>query len=208
MEQDGPLDREGEAKPHGQNREAENIDGEATHRKLHGVDWAGIEREYVHGDKSLNRISDIYGPSSTTISKYAKAGGWVRLVGTKRLKGGRPPRQPGMARTKPPPAKIRWRQQFVRRLFMLLDDRLIALEARMADANANFSELSAGEIEREARAVSTIAGCYKKIVELEEAARKAGKSSEMSAVRSEEDADRLRRELAERLERLAPSRTE
>jgi hypothetical protein len=206
MDDNDSLGGEGGAQTHAQNLDAQAIDAgrQEAHRRLYGIDWEAIEREYVHGDKSLDRISAIYGPSGSAIRKYAKAGGWVRLVGTKPLRGGRPPRRPGQPVVKPPSVKLRRQQSFIKRLFKLLDNRLKAMEERMADTHANLQELSAGEIEREARAVSTIASCYAKIVELEEAARKAGQVSETSAVRSAEDADRLRRDLAERLMRLTP----
>ncbi|MBM3543999.1 MAG: hypothetical protein FJX44_05785 [Alphaproteobacteria bacterium] len=182
--------------------ESSDAKQETADRKLHGIDWAGIEHAYLHSGWSVQRIADAYGPSDTTIRKRAKARGWVRLVATVPLRGGRPPRPPGLPEAKKPSVKIRRQRSYVKRLYRLLDSQLSALEACMADTSKTSSAL---EIERAARGTNTIAGCYHKIVELEEAARKAGKASETSAVRSEEDADRLRRDLAERLERLTPA---
>lgn len=58
-----------------------------------------------------------------------KDGGWVRLLGTKKLRPGRKPRPPGEP---PPKPEKQFRRDMARRLLEALDKRLMLLETRMA----------------------------------------------------------------------------
>jgi hypothetical protein len=130
-----------------------------------------------------------------------KAGGWVRLVGTKKLRPGRKPRPPG----EPPPKPAKQlRRDMVKRLLKALDKRLTLLETRMApDAEPGKAMQSAADAERDARTLSGLARLYAKLVELDDAARAGGKGkTDGSKPEATDDADRLRRDLALRLQRL------
>jgi hypothetical protein len=192
MEQDDPLGPEG-----GDRSRAESAGDAPT-----GIDWVGIEREYIYGDKSLNRIAALYGSSSGGIRYRAKRDGWVRLFGTTPLTPGPAARLPRAPR---PNADQLRQRRLARRLFKVIDAKLQEIETRMNKADANAAPPSAADTERDVRSVSSLIGLFDKVVELDEAARKAGKGSETSTVRSEADADRLRRDLAERLGRINPA---
>ena len=130
-----------------------------------------------------------------------KAGGWVRLVGTKKLRPGRKPRPPD----EPPPTPAKkLRRDMVKRLLRVLDKRLTLLETRMApDAELGEAMQSAADAERDARTLSGLARLYAKLVELDDAARAGGKGkTDGSKPEATDDADRLRRDLALRLQRL------
>jgi len=191
MEQDDPLEREGDWKLRA---------GEL----FPGLDLAALEHDVVHGDMSLSRIGDKHGISQWYVGKFAKLGGWVRLVGTKSLPRGRRPRPFGTPRPKPGTPSERRRQLIVKRLFGLLDGKLKELEKRMHGRQNDGAPQSAADAEREARDLATFARLLDKVIELDEAARKAAKGSHAAAaaMRSE-DAEAIRRELALRIERLS-----
>jgi hypothetical protein len=174
------------------------------------TDWKGIEQAYVKGDWSLRRIAEAFGTSRWTLANRAAKEGWVREVGTKPLAPGRKPRPPGV----PPPPRPNAQQvrarRIMARLFAALDEKMKALEARIAHAQDEAAPPpSAADAERDARTLSSLARLYAKLVELDDRAREQDggpKGSETDAARSEAlpDADRLRRDLALRLQRLNP----
>jgi hypothetical protein len=187
MNGNDPLGREGgdrsRAKSAGKAREA--------------VDWEAIKHAYIYGDMSLRRISDTFGSSERTISDRAKKGGWVRLVGTKRLPCGRRARLPGAPRTPRQTADQVRRHGLALRLFKVIDAKLQEIETRMQQADADAAPRSAADTERDVRGVNTLMSLYAKLVELD---KQSGSETE-GAARSE-NADQLRRDLALRLERL------
>jgi len=125
----------------------------------------------------------------------------VRLVPTRKLRPGRKPRPPGEP---PPKPEKQFRRDMVKRLLEVLDKRLMLLETRMApDAEPGEAMQSAADAERDARTLSGLARLYAKLVELDDAARAGGKGKTDNAKpEATDDADRLRRELALRLQRL------
>jgi hypothetical protein len=190
MDGNDPLDREG-----GEQTRAGEDQG--------AIDWEKIKHDVIYGDWSLERIAEARGSSATTISKRAKREGWVRLIGTKRLRSGPKPRLPGAPRPKPKTQAQRRRSEMVRRLFEVLDTKLKLLEERMAEAQAEgAAPQSAADTERDVRSLNSLMQVYAKLVALDEAASKDGKGSDTDAATRSDDADQLRRDLALRLERL------
>ena len=97
----------------------------------------------------------------------------------------------------------------VRRLLEALDNRLRLLEKRMApDGGFGETGQSAADAERDARTLSGLARLYAKLVELDDAARAGaiGRTEGRSRPETSDDADRLRRDLALRLQRLNQAR--
>ncbi len=189
MEQDDPLNREGD--------EDIRADGEQD-----SVDWEKIKDDFINGDWSIARIAEARGSSETSIGKRAKREGWVRLIGTKRLRSGPKPRLPGVPRPTP---DQRRRRQMIKRLFEVLDGKMRQIEERMAQAeSADGAVQSPAEAERDMRMLSSLARLYAKLVELDDAVLKseAGQGTDNDAATRSEDADRLRRDLALRLERF------
>ncbi len=173
-------------------------------------DWEGIEQAYVHGDWSLRRIAEAFGTSEYMIRTRAKTDGWIRLLGTKPLPRGQKPRAPGAPKAKSATAEKQRRRNLVGRLLNALDQGLMQLEARMApDAKTGGQPPNAAESERDARTLSGLARLYAKLVELDAGAEGGGKAEQgKGALKPEatDDADRLRRDLALRLQRLNQSR--
>jgi hypothetical protein len=148
--------------------------------------------------------------SQSALIQRAKKHGWVRLVGTKRLRPGPRPRRPGEPKAKRATVEEIRRRDIVRRLLEALDKRLIHLEKRMGpDAESGDVAQSAADAERDARTLSGLARLYAKLVELEDSKSVKGKTDkDKSATKPEatDDADRLRRNLALRLQRLNQAR--
>ncbi len=167
-------------------------------RMTRTVDWVGIKQAYIHGDWSLRRIGDFHGASEHQIRAEAKRSKWVRLVGPKPLR-----RAAKVTEAKPDELR---RRDMVRRLLDALDKRLLQLEARMApDAETGGEPQSAADAERDARTLTGLARLYAKLVELDANGQVAG---EKGGVKPEttDDADRFRRALALRLQRLNQAR--
>ena len=187
MEQDEPLSPEG-----GDRSRAESADGASS-----GPDWVGIEREYIYGDKSLDRIAAIYGSSSGGIRYRAKRDGWVRLFGTTPLTPGPAARLPSAPR---PNADQLRQRRLARRLFKVIEAKLQEIETRMNQADANAAPPSAADTERDVRSINSLMDLYAKVVELDEAARASATGKEEEA--KSKDAVQLCRDLARRLEQL------
>ena len=189
MEQDDPQPEGG-------------ADARAAHRD--GTDWGAIKHAVIDGDWSLRRIAEAYGVGETTIRCRMQKEGWVRLVGTKPLPSGRRAgATPGVPKEKRAKPKKFRRRQMVQRLFQVLDAKLTEIEERMAAGQSGEATATAADAERDARSLAALARLYAKLVELDEAAKQGGRGSkEESAKETSEDADRLRQDLALRLERL------
>jgi hypothetical protein len=173
-------------------------------------DWESVKHDFVHGDWSQRRIALAHGVSERALTFRAKKEGWVRLVGTKKLKPGRKPRAPGEPKAKRAAVEEVRRRDIIRRLLEALDKRLIHLEKRMApDAESGDVAQSAADAERDARTLSGLARLYAKLVELDDSASGKGEPDQDQSVMKPEatdDADRLRRDLALRLQRLNQAR--
>jgi hypothetical protein len=92
----------------------------------------------------------------------------------------------------------------VKRLLRVLDNRLMLLETRMAQAaEPGEATQSAADAERDARSLNGLTRLYAKLIELDDAARAGGKGkTDKAKPEATDDADRLRRDLALRLQRL------
>lgn len=190
LEQDDPLGGEG----------GDRSRAISAREAWSGVDWEAIKHAYIHGDKSLKRISDEFGSSQRTIGHRAKQNGWVRLTGTKRLARGRKARLPGTPRTPRSTADQLRRRNLARRLYLIIDAKLREIETRMHQAESGAAPQSAADTERDMRNLNSVLTIYTKLVELDEKAKQAG--SEKQGTVGSEDAEQLRRDLARRIERL------
>jgi hypothetical protein len=162
-----------------------------------------VKHDFTSSGKSLDRIGDAHGTTAQTIRHYARLGGWVREVPTVPLRRGPKPRPPG---TPKPTAAQRRTQKLIARLLAALDKGLSQLEARMmAETASGAAPVSAADVERTARSMSSMTQLLQKLVALDEEARGLGQEASQ-ATEATEDADELRRVLALRLERLHQAR--
>jgi hypothetical protein len=101
-------------------------------------------------------------------------------------------------------------RRIMARLFTVLDAKMKTLEESIARAQAEGAPPATGaDAERDARTLNGLARLYAKLVELEARAREQGpkgSTTEAEPKEGEPDADRLRRDLALRLQRLNQAR--
>lgn len=92
------------------------------------------------------------------------------------------------------------RASVANRLYRAIDTKLNRLEARMHSGET----LSPADSERETRELGTMVRSFEKLTELAaESDAPRGQAAERRQLITAEDAERMRREIAERLERLA-----
>lgn len=165
--------------------------------------WDAIKEDFVHSGLSLARLSERHGVSAPRISRRAEKDGWARLVPVRPL--ARSPKSKAAAPRKP--AKTAQRGELVRRLLEALDNGLTQLEARMTPPTNASEPQSAANAERDARILNGLARLYAKLVALDDETRRKEKRGEESAkTEVRDDADKLRQELALRLQRLNQAR--
>lgn len=184
--------------------------------------WAEARRLYAAGDLTLGAIADAVAVSVGQLRRRAKAEGWVRgrpglaertpstlartgnrkaTTGRKRQLVGAGPADKGVdghVETGNVRASV------VNRLYRAIDTKLKRLESRMQSGKT----LTAADSERETRELGTMVRSFEKVTELatdlERSRQPAGatRRGDLTAA----DAERMRREIAERLERLAGRR--
>ncbi len=202
MEQDEPR-QEGEV-PQAAAKLAASAEPRANAPR-DGPDWEAIKHAVLHSGLSYRRIAEKYGASEKTIANKAREEGWVRIVPLQRLPSGRKPRPPGAPAPKRPTADQIRRRRMIARLFAVLDAKLKEIEERMANrACEGGSPASAADTERDVRAFGQLMRIYAKLAALDDAERdKTGDKEDNADLRTIEDADSLRREIARRIERLS-----
>jgi hypothetical protein len=172
--------------------------------------WAEIRKAYVETTEPISQIAARFGIYRSTIQARASKEGWERPAPGSRIV--RPPvaQQPApnlhalarrRKRRKPDTAEDR-----IGRMLGIIDLQLDQMESRMTSGQP----MTTQDEERQARAFGAIAGNLEKVTEAasdifreaghDGAANGHGDGRGLEAQRAE--AERLRREIAERLERL------
>lgn len=184
--------------------------------------WAEARRLYAAGELTLVSIAATLGASVGQLRRRAKAEGWVRgRPGAAERRRSTPARTgqgkasakpdrsadgkgPGASGTDGQAEAGNVRVAVVNRLYRAIDSKLKRLESRMQSGKT----LTAADSERETRELGTMVRSFEKVTELAtdlERSRQPAGASRRGDV-SAADAERMRREIAERLERLARSR--
>lgn len=158
-------------------------------------DWSGLERLCRETMLSLREISRVTKVPLSTLQEKASRNRWRSIAGA-------PVPKPGGEQARP--ATLTARRTLVRRFYKAIDTKLRQMELRMATEIARGEETSsAADHERDTRAIGGLINQLGKISEFEsDLDRPAGSSDDASAARLAEEAERYRRALAERLERL------
>ncbi|MFD0986767.1 hypothetical protein [Methyloligella solikamskensis] len=166
-------------------------------------DWGAIERAYGHDPRKLTEIASDFGVSRQKIQARAKKERWQRAGDAPGFDERDAGIDPGDV-AKAEEASGARRKRMVARLFKALEEKMTQLEKRIARGGDGAGEESAADSEREARALSALAGLYAKLVELDEGANAKGAAKRQSEAAG--DADQFRDDLARRLERLHQAR--
>lgn len=169
--------------------------------------WAEIRRAYEAEPGTVVSLAGRFPISVQSIYRRAKLEGWQRLqtpaAAGARGAGEGPADNDGPEGTPAPEAKVSPRPRkvtqkaMIARLYGAIDDKLKQLEARMGSGR----DISAAESERETRELGVMIRSFEKVTEFAtdiENRRKTAAPERISAA----DAERMRAEIAERLERL------
>jgi hypothetical protein len=167
--------------------------------RLTSAQWEEIARAYHGGAETLIAIAARFGIAKQTLQQYARRHGWPA-----RGPAGRLPRQ-GIAS----PGTVAARGSLLRRLYSLMDSHVTVMEHRMQnrlDRLAKGEEVPPLEYERDTRQIGVLVKSIDQLTEIEsDFARSAdGKSYVPTADELFAEADRFRRELAERLAKFIP----
>lgn len=177
--------------------------------------WVEARRLYAAGDLTLAAIAGEIGVSVGQLRRRVKAEGWARgrsaaankrgsapaRAGKRRTSDGRVAKRPAGRTSDDLPEGGNVRAAVVNRLYRAIDTKLKLLESRMQSGKT----LTAADSERETRELGTMVRSFEKVTELatdlDRSRQPAGASrrGDLSAA----DAERMRREIAERIERLA-----
>jgi hypothetical protein len=171
-------------------------------------DWSEIRRLFVAGAPPLARIAERHGISVRRITSRARREGWparsARPLGSAKS----PPSKPTRDATSVP-ASLRARRALVRRLYKAIDTKLKQMERRMAHDMATddcTSDTTAADHERDSRAIGALIANLSRVTEIEadlERLPGSAKPADQQADRQlADEAERFRREVAERLARL------
>lgn len=177
--------------------------------------WAEIRRAYEAGPDAVARLSERFSVSASRIYRRAKKDGWRRQSSP----GPAPPIAKRIPRNKEavrPSAELLDqpvdpaasspdgggrrpvnRQAMIARLYQAIDENLKRLEARMGSGR----EISAADSERETRELGVMIRSFEKVTEFATEIENRRQSAAPERV-SATDAERMRAEIAERLERL------
>ena len=160
------------------------------------ADWKKIERLVRTTKLSIYAISQRTGVAESTLRLHARRGEW----------------RPGLEPPPPPPPPIERaprtpadaRRALIQRFYKAIDTKLKQMEQRMKKEMQNDDGIqSAADHERDTRAIGGLINQLAKISEYEaDLDRPAGQGDDFAIVAAE--AERYRRELAERLARLIP----
>ncbi len=166
--------------------------------------WAEIRRLYLADDMTVSAIAKQFGISQGRIYARAKEHDWPRrsMRGRKPVSNRRTKRSGGTTHFRQPTgddATYVVQTAVVRRLYGAIDAKLKRLEARMAKG----AELSAADSERETRELGTMIRSFERVTEFAADIDKArtvstGRDKPVTAA----DAEQMREEIAQRLERL------
>lgn len=191
-------------------------------------DWPAIRRLYARGELSIATIAERHGIAAQRISRRARKDGWPsRRARVVRKRDGPESSPPSTApaqctdspksRSKRPgdgaASSVKARRALVRRLYRAIDTKLKQMERRMAHDMATDerpAETSAADHERDTRAIGALIGNLSRVTEIEAdleripgaAAPAADRAKEQADRQLADEAERFRREVAERLARL------
>lgn len=183
------------------------------------VDWREIRRLYVDSSDPVAAIARRFGLAPRRIYDHARKDGWPR----RGVRGKPSPtasiadviEQPTLsALAAAPPSALSQRRALVRRLYRAIDTKLKVMELRMEKELSSSTKTvpSSADHERDTRAIATLIKTLESVTELEIGLDRPadGSPGAASVVAPDEraladEAERFRRELAERLQRLTGS---
>lgn len=166
--------------------------------------WAEVRRAYADASVPLAEIAKRYGLTPLRIGAKARQQGWAGREARAR-KGRVVPAKAGASATAAKKTRAtkgdlptrRAQRALIARLYRAISLKLEHMEMRMASGDTR----SAQDEERESRALATLISNFEKVTEAV-AGLDTDRDTARAAGTAGADAERMRREIAERLERL------
>lgn len=152
-------------------------------------DWVAIRRLYEGREMTIAEIAASYGVSTSAIQRRRRAEGWIK----RSLRG--------ESRQSPVDVSAIDRSRLIARLLKVVDRNLELLEMRMGLEEPS----TAADRERETRAIGTLTRTIEKLTELQsdrDAVRANSAKIRSGSTLDQDEAVRLRLEIAERILRL------
>lgn len=192
-------------------------------------DWSEIRRLYVGGKLSIAGIAERYGVSVQRIARRAQRDHWPPRSARRRSDASSKARKKSAARPAAPPASttepspkprakrtalatrsLKARRALVRRLYTAIDTKLQQMERRMAHDMATeegSTDSTAADHERDTRAIGALIANLSRVTEIEADLERipgtaAVATNEQAELQLADEAERFRRDVAERLARL------
>ncbi len=164
--------------------------------------WAAVRRAYADTSVPLGEIAERHGLTPMRIGARAKQENWPgREARTSKRRTGETLVEPGGEKKPSRPGALPTRgaqRTLIGRLYRAISLKLEHMEKRMASGKAR----SAQDEERESRALATLISNFEKVTE---AVAELDHDGNARTAGAGADAERMRREIAERLERLGSS---
>lgn len=158
--------------------------------------WAAVRSAYETASGSLAEIGAPFGLSRQRIAARAKKEGWPKRPDSPRPRTGAEGAASERSKNRALPTR-KTQRALIARLYDAINLKLEHMEARMASGKVR----SAQDEERENRALATLINNFEKVTEAV-AELDRNKPRARAAGRVGADAERMRREIADRLERL------
>ncbi|NJM34786.1 MAG: hypothetical protein HC850_08815 [Rhodomicrobium sp.] len=154
-------------------------------------DWAAIERDYLAGSMTVSELCAVHGIDRNALYRRIREEGWRKRSETSA--------RATAAKVTPAAKSRRPSPGLAERLSTLLDRKMTEFENRMADGSA-----TSADTERDARTLNTLVRLLEKLTSpLASNKKRAGATTDAALTsKAEDDADRIRSDLAQRLERL------
>jgi hypothetical protein len=172
-------------------------------------DWEPVRESYETSPRTIPEIADEHGVSLAALRRQARLGLWKRPPRPGRPRYGltdkpaheAPAAGPRKTRLPPPSPPLDTppgRRRLLERLYRTIDRRLLLLEDQLDDDTL----LPPADRERASREIGSLINQIKGVDGLDDAAKSTAKAGAANATK---EAERLRDELAARLERLLRS---
>jgi hypothetical protein len=165
--------------------------------------WDEVRRAYIESTEPVRAIAERFGVQRMAVQRQAKSQGWP----SRRARSRAPAKRSLSATTIPV------RRRLLRRLIRIIETELELMEKRMQTRVEELdkgNDVPAADHERDARAVGTLVRSLDKVTEIAaDLDRTSGGKPKSANVDADADelfaeADRFRRELAERLSKFIP----
>jgi hypothetical protein len=155
-----------------------------TRLSLRQRDWEALARDYAANELPIQELCALYGISQTALYNHIKARGRPLRSGLGYQAKRKPRREENLAQ----------------RLLISLDEQMTQFESRRATDDAH----TTADSERDARTLTSLVRLFDKLKSLGEkqAGRRKAATPAAPKGKAAHDADRLRQELAQRLEKL------